>query len=377
MLVREELDWDYLFTVASRHSMLPLLYWHLDALCSEAVPKARMAQLRSTFHATALYNRYCTGELLTLLQLFEGDGLPALPYKGPTLASAVYGDLALRRFSDLDLLVHQRDFSHATHLLLAQGFRYQRVFDWESSCVHDKRRVTVDLHRGLTPQRFHFPLDFERLWMHQQSICLAGTTVPTLAPEDLLLVLCAQAAKDAWQDLYQSSEWERGHGRLLQICDIAELLQSQPGMDWGRVLRDTRHLGGQRMLFFGLRVASELLDTVLPQDMRHQVQAHPTLGVLAAHIRAQWFHEADERCAKALTPVRFHFIIRERWRDRVFPYLYTGVVLFMPSDKDRAFVPLPGRLACLYYGIRPLRVLREYGLRGVVQRLKHWLSGSQ
>jgi hypothetical protein len=44
-LVRTRLDWDALFTVAARHSMLPLLYQHLDALCPDAVPKVRLAQL--------------------------------------------------------------------------------------------------------------------------------------------------------------------------------------------------------------------------------------------------------------------------------------------------------------------------------------------
>jgi Uncharacterised nucleotidyltransferase len=289
----------------------------------------------------------------------------------------VYGDLALRQFSDLDLLVHERDFSRATHQLLAQGFRHQRTFEGESCFIHATRPVTVDLHWGLTPQQFHFPLDFARMWTHRQSVCLAGTMVPILAPEDLLLVLCVQAARDAWGDLAQPRGQERGHGRLLQICDIATLLQSHPDMDWDRVLGDARRLGGQRMLWFGLRVAHELLGTALPQAVQHQVQTHPTLGVLTAHLRAQWFPQAEEYGATPLTPARFHYLIRERWQDRVFSYLYAVAVLFVPSDKDRAYVPLPGGLAFLYYGIRPLRVVREYGMRGFVQRLKYWLIGSQ
>ena len=33
------------------------------------------------------------------------QGIAAIPYKGPVLAAAVYGNLALRTFSDLDILV--------------------------------------------------------------------------------------------------------------------------------------------------------------------------------------------------------------------------------------------------------------------------------
>jgi hypothetical protein len=83
--------------------------------------------------------------------------------------------------------------------------------------------------------------------------------------------------------------------------------------------------------------------------------------------------EADEIAATSLTPARVHFALRERWQDRLFPYLYAGALLFDPSDKDRMFLPLPGCLAFLYYVIRPLRVVREYGLRRCFQRLKYWL----
>jgi hypothetical protein len=333
-----------------------------------------METLQQAFHATALYNHFCTEELLTLLHLLDGHGLPALPYKGPTLAMGVYGDLALRTFSDLDILVHERDFSQATHLLLVQGFRLHRTFDWESSFVHDTALIRVDLHRGIVPHRFRFSLDFACLWRHRQPVSIAGSTISTLSPEDLLIVLCVQMVKDAWGDLQEPLEHR--HGRLLQLCDIAALLQVHPDMDWGRVLADTRRMGGQRMLFFGLRVARELLGTALPEAVWRQRQAHPVIGIFAAYIRAQWLQEADESAATSLTPARVHFVLRERWRDRLFPYLYAGILLFEPSDKDRLFLPLPGRLAFLSYMIRPLRVVREYGLRRFFQRLKHWLIWS-
>jgi len=36
--------------------------------------------------------------LLKLLDLFENHGIPAVPFKGPVLASSIYGDLSLRQF---------------------------------------------------------------------------------------------------------------------------------------------------------------------------------------------------------------------------------------------------------------------------------------
>jgi hypothetical protein len=300
-----------------------------------------------------------------LLHVLESHGIPAIPYKGPTLAVAVYGSLALRSFGDLDLLVHTQDFTHATQLLLAQGFRRRRDFAWESSFVHDQRMVMVDLHRGLTPPQFPFPLNFERLWQRRQAVCIASRMVPTFAPEDLLIVLCVQVAKDTWQNLSKSPQ--RRNDMLLKICDIAELLGAHTDMDWGRVLTDTRRLGGQRILLFGLRLAHELLGTALPKDVLQWMQRHPSVGGLTAHVCMQFFHTTRDSAVTPLTPAGFYWAIRERVRERVrskvFRYLHYGVSLFVPSEKDRALLPLPGCFAGLYYLIRPLRVVRDYGRR--------------
>jgi Uncharacterised nucleotidyltransferase len=364
-LLEEDLDWRYLVHTASRHGVMPLLYHSLSTLCPDAVPQAVFAQLRVHFLVNADHNQLLTQELLMLLHMLESHGIPAIPYKGPTLAVAVYGSLALRSFGDLDLLVHTQDFARATQLLLAHGFRRRRDFSWESSFVHDQRMVMVDLHRGLTPPQFPFPLNFTRLWQRRQAVCIASRMVPTLAPEDLLIVLCVQVAKDTWQNLSKSHE--RRNDMLIKICDIAELLGAHTDMDWGRVLTDTRRLGGQRILLFGLRLAHELLGTALPKDVLQWMQGHPSVGVLSAHVCTQFFHTTNESAVTPLNPARFYWAIRERVRERVrskaFRYLHYGVSLFVPSEQDRALLPLPGCLAGLYYLMRPLRIVRDYGRR--------------
>jgi hypothetical protein len=256
-------------------------------------------------------------------------------------------------------------------LLSAHEYHLVKEFDAESCLVHDTRQVVVDLHQGIVPHQFHCALDFARVWTYRQPIGLLGTTVVTLAPEDLLIVLCVQVAKDTWGSLF--TPCERRYDSLLKICDIAELLHVQPDMDWDRVLADTRRLGAQRMLVFGLGVARELLGTALPQDVRSRMQVHPTISGLTAYTRAQLLDDVDARTAMSLTPARFHYAIRERWRDKVFPYLYAGALLMVPSDKDRLFLPLPDCLALLYYVIRPCRAVREYGWRRFFQQLKRWL----
>ncbi|MGH7231994.1 MAG: nucleotidyltransferase family protein, partial [Nitrospiraceae bacterium] len=122
-LFRQSVDWLYLLRLARQHGMTPLLYRHLSGTCADMVPKAVLDQLGEAFKENLQNNLLLTAELLTLMQMFERQGIAAVPYKGPVLAVSVYGNLALRQFRDLDIFVHKRDALKARDLLIERGYR--------------------------------------------------------------------------------------------------------------------------------------------------------------------------------------------------------------------------------------------------------------
>jgi hypothetical protein len=56
-------------------------------------------------------------------RILEGRGIPAIPYKGPVLAASLYEDLAVRPFSDLDILIKRKDVLKAMDLMTSLGYR--------------------------------------------------------------------------------------------------------------------------------------------------------------------------------------------------------------------------------------------------------------
>src|SRR5262249_4765077 len=157
---------------ALHHGVMPLVYRSLDTACPDAVPKTVMDQLRDHFNANALNNFLLTEELLELLNLFESQRVRAIPYKGPALATSVYGNLLLRQFVDLDILVRERDYLRTQHLLISQGFRLTIEHEWEAEFTDKKGRVAVDLHKRMRSQEFHAPLNFDYVSKRLQSIDL-------------------------------------------------------------------------------------------------------------------------------------------------------------------------------------------------------------
>src|SRR3954447_20354890 len=93
------LNWSRVTELARLHCVSPLLYRNLKAICSTDVPAAHLEKLRLEYHLGARQNLALTAEMLRVLDCFAAGGVSGLPFKGPMLAYAVYGDLSLRWFA--------------------------------------------------------------------------------------------------------------------------------------------------------------------------------------------------------------------------------------------------------------------------------------
>lgn len=352
-LLRTDLDWASLLQTAGRHGVMPLLSRSLHTGSPEDVPQTILKELRHHSRTNAARNLFLTDELLKLLTLLEAHTIPALPYKGPLLTASIYGNLALRDFADLDLLVHERDYERAQHLLSTSGYRIMKAFENESTYVDSSGRVAVDLHQRMTSREFPSPLQFEPIWERRHYTVLLGTKVPTLSPEDTLLMLAVQISKDAGSR----------HFQLAKLCDMAALLRAYPDLDLTGVLSQAKELGGERMVQFSLCLTHNLLGTPLPQEILSEVRAQPVIDQLVEFTRLQFVDDRDPIARNQQSIDQFRWLVRERLRDKLHPYYFRYVhAAFAPCRLDRQLLPLPHGFAFLYYGIRPIRLLCKYSL---------------
>lgn len=352
-LLRTDLDWAYLLQTAGRHGVMPLLSRSLHRISPDEVPQVILGQLRHQSQTNAARNLFLTDELLKLLTLFEAHTIPALPYKGPALTFSIYGNLALRDFTDLDILVHERDYERAQCLLITSGYRLMKAFENESTYVDSSGKVAIDLHQRMTSREFPSPLQFEQVWERRRHTVLLGTKVPTLSPEDTLLMLAIQISKDAGSRYLQ----------LVKICDVAALLRAYPDLDLTEVLSHAKELGGERMVQFSLCLAHKLLATPLPQEILGEVRAQPVIDQLVEFTRLQLFDDRDPIARNQRSIDQFRWLVRERLRDKLHPYYFRYVhAAFAPCRLDRQLLPLPHGFGFLHYGIRPIRLLCKYSL---------------
>lgn len=354
-LLGTELDWNYFLQLAAHHGLAPLLYRHLAALAPGTVPKAAFATLWARHEATDRRNRARAAELVRLLRLLDSHGIAAIPYKGPTLALAAYGDVALREFGDLDILLRPRDVLRAKALLQSLGYtpQYSLSADLEAALVRSRRLYELpllDAARGLIielqwrtdPDFAVVDLDDDRWWEVLQTTILDGEEVRALATRELLLVLCLHGTKHFW-------------GSLGWLVDVAELVRRDPRIEWEWIVSTARRLGCERRLALGLNLASELLRMPLPPETR-AIAHDPVVREIAAEISSRAFR-ADPAPPGVARAFRLNLRLTETTRGRL---RYALGALLLPGLGEWTRWTLPRPLFFLYFPLRFARLAAKY-----------------
>jgi len=336
-------DWDWLLEAATAHGVVPLVHRALARICPPS--------FRTAAEQIARHNLRLTAELLAILDALDVAGIRAVSFKGPTLAASVYGDVALRTFRDLDLLVPGSALAHARAALGARGYAGPAPTRhmWQHRLTHADGFM-VELHNRLSPPEFPFPPDAADVWRHPASVRLGSRMVATLGPDQLLLFLCGHGAKHGWE-------------RLAWIVDVAELMRRDVSLDWRVIGARARAQASERMLLLGVQLAADLLGAPAPASLAERARADRHVGALASIVCGRLF--TNPRAAGDTWNVRtFHWHVRERWRDRA---KYILKLIATPGPADFAAVPLPRWLHWLYYGFRPLRLAVKYGPRALAK----------
>ena len=332
VLVKQNIDWQYLTEIANKHGVLSLMYSRFNSICPEAVPESVLNQWRRSFQSIAQRNLFLTGELVNLLKLLKQQDIVALPYKGPILATLVYKNVALRRFGDLDIIVQQKDIFAVRELLIAQGYlpdkemtdaelvkylnsKREHTYDF----IHEDKNVFLEIHWRIAP-KYITPIEAKDLWPDLEPFSLAGTTINNLPLEDWLPILCVHGSRHVWE-------------RFSWLCDIATLISKNPDLNWEKVLKQANTWGCQRMLFLGLYMTHDLFGVYFPPEIWQQIKkVEPIVKGIAPQVYNQLFAEV-KTSEKFMGRTLYHIQVRERLNHKIL-YMQSFIDWLVKGKKE-------------------------------------------
>lgn len=376
-LLEEPVDWDAVLEVAARHTVSTLVYEGIQRVPGPTAPAvergsetetgpgpettATTAQIPARVFETleqrsqlvARRNLRLLGAVASLSSTLRDEGIRAIPYRGPVIASHLYGDVGRREFRDVDLLVDRSDIpaiksileelgfepvyvdDSVTELTPTQEWAYRRV-EREYTFYRERDDLEVELHWRVLSRHFPTAFGLETVWDRRSTTTVAGTEIPVFAPEDRVLTCCIHGSRHRWERLHWS-------------VDVAIALETQ-SVDWDVILERARRHNCNRLLLLGLAVTDWLYDVSLPDRVRHRIATDQSLDRLLAAVEARLF---TDRPYREFEERRFQARTLDRTRDRV---TFWANWLFKPNRSDVEAVALPRPLVPLYGLVRPARI---------------------
>jgi hypothetical protein len=340
------LNWPRVADLGKRHGIMPLLLRSLRAACWDSVPGDVRSQLERFSGNNGRRNLVLASETLRVMSELRRNGIGAATFKGPVLTESVYGDLSLRRFVDIDVIVREPDIARTERLLKSFGYRtkgrdvtQRDYFDATGQYPyrHPDTGVNIDLHWELAPFGSAFPFTLAEMWSQIQDVPLAGHPVPTLAWEHMAMLLACHGTKERWRFL----KW---------VCDFAFLIQARPELDWGAIFARAKQRHCSRPLLLGVLLASDLLDVLADAALLSRARSDRAVVALARESTLKMVRNKPD---PDLDEFIYSLNSSDRLRDRIS---LIGRLSTTLTVSDYRSVPLPAGLRRLHYVARPFRL---------------------
>ena len=351
-VLERPIEWESVLRLAEQHGTSSLLYQNLSHV-ADAIPSAVLTSLRQRYERNVHKSLFLTRELIRILDCLDAIGVEVIPYKGVVLSEVYYGDMAMRQSGDMDLFVRKRDVARAKSAVGDLGFtpRVPIPEDAEADYIASGYECTFDSPAGknllelqwaLQPRFYAVDFEMDGLFERAVNVALAGRSVRTPSPEDLLLVLSVHAAKHVW-------------GRLIWLCDIAQIPKRE-NVNWKWVQSQAQELGIERILHITLLLANRLLATAIPAPLENPIladrAAHAFADEIAVAVAAGVTYEEEK-----VSYFRLMMRLRERKTDRL---RFLARLAFTPGPGEWETIRLPKALFPLYRLVRLARLATRW-----------------
>jgi len=345
-MLEEGIDWTLFAHKAVDHDLAILAGHTLARVAPDMVPDDILDAFRATIEQTRRKNRVLFDELARLIEALASDGVDAIPFKGPVLTIQAYGDLGLRAFQDLDLLILDSDMARTITTLTGLGYErkgglteaqiemIQRL-QGKDFVYREDAEIGVEPNMRFTPAHMALDIDYDGLWRHARRTSVNGRTMLTLAPEDDLLALAVHGGKDLWCKI----KW---------ACDVAALIGSQSKLDWGALAERARAQGCLRIILLAVSLARTYFHATVPDAIAALERADPVIEPMVQRIVMRWQADkpigAPSNKTLSMDRLRIHDGVVRRVR-------YVARTLLLPGTHLVTSVPLPKGLSFAYVPI--------------------------
>lgn len=338
--------------LSTSHGVFPLVYHTLKEF-QNIIPKDTFQKIKSINMDIVKQNMMMTSELLKVMKLLEENDIEAISFKGPVLAQMAYGDITLRQYVDLDILVDEKDVEQSIKMLLDND--YKNILPLEiiknEICLdvikdfaieNVKSGVLIELHWRLFEKRYLSNFDiFEHT--NKKSI-LNGKKINTLSNEINLIYLCLHGSKHMWERI----EW---------IYDIDRLLKNET-YNWDKFISLSLMSNTKNAIFLGLYLSNSFFDTKIDDKIKYYVETEENIK-LSYYVFNNMKNNIILKDEFKKNKLIFSFQ-KKLYNKEIDKIKFVLNSFFKISEEDCQTYYIDKRFSFIYIILRPYRLISKY-----------------
>lgn len=342
-------------STAYSHGVFPLVYLTLKKY-KDKISENILSSIKYIYMDIVKHNMLLTSELINIMELLEENNIKAIAFKGPTLAQFAYGDITLRQYVDLDILIEKENLEKSYELFLTKSylseidkeFTKNNLFIEKNSdiqFIENKKNILFELHWKLFRNKFSNTQNNINIYEEIQSMNLNGNNVNIFKNELLLVYLCMHGSKHRWERI----EW---------ITDIDRLLRNYD-MDWEIVYQIAKKYNCIKMLNLGLHISKKLYNTVISEKYLDE-QEDEAYKNMMSYIFYEMCNINNQKTEidKNFSSIKFHYNLNETIFDK---FLFLKKTFLELSDNDT--ISFNSNSILVHYLIKPVRLIKKYILK--------------
>lgn len=263
---RDSPDWDVLVESTSFHRIGPQMVSLLGIIPGAGVPSPVTDKLKDAVQDNLVRQLRYVSEFFRIRDWLSEAGITVVPFKGFWLGEAMYGNLAARLSSDIDLFISYNDLGKVREIMTDKGYTGHASLEelTEDYIRDDLAEYNFDRNEGgvcLAHVEFHWrsSMSFYRMGITLEDLgsqvmpgVLQGRDIEVFSPAaNLLLVVMHHGGKECYI-------------QLRQVLDIAHIIRRHPDLDWEWLIPQAERFHVAGLLFLGVRLAHELTGVEVP-----------------------------------------------------------------------------------------------------------------
>lgn len=335
-------NWDNFLILVDRHRIPALARANLVNF-SHIVPVTVTVALKQRNHKARFHALSHAAEFVRLSKIFNQQGIPCLPLKGPMLSVQLYNDPGVRQAHDLDMLIQRDDLEKAEILLLAEGYhrvtpradlsgaplRFIISRNHHFGYHHPQRGIMLELHWRDTFLSERAIMDF---WENNATIEFAGRKYQALNDDVQLLYLCGHGSRHRWF-------------RLKWLGDIGKIVAENRISSWKKVIKMAKDSGLESSLALGALLIDRILLIPLPEALLQLIKEVAPYDLVPKVIEALLGNEEEVNSGFK------HFtFIKQLYPSVQITTIVQGMLVCM---EDFQLLRLSGPFFWLYIPLRP------------------------